>query len=196
MKRGKRKSSWSCGSVFPDCLAVLMTSFCEVMLAGLRDRRRTAPASPTAAGTCASPLCPAACPEQPAQAAPRWDSESPGSCQGWLRRIKGAQLSMSSSQLFILENPLGAGSDAHTEREGASERSAGSEPGSRLSLLWVAPELIPECPPPPPGTTKLQEAAAGAGAAGLPGGWCVSGDVGGALVHGTSFPRGWGNHFE
>lgn len=44
LKRGKRKSSWSCESVFPDCLAATMTSFSEVMLTGLRDWRTACPA--------------------------------------------------------------------------------------------------------------------------------------------------------
>lgn len=46
LKRGKRKSSWSCESVFPDCLAATMTSFSEVMLTGLRDWRTGCPALP------------------------------------------------------------------------------------------------------------------------------------------------------
>lgn len=46
LKRGKRKSFWSCESVFPDCLAAMMTSFSEVMLIQLKDWRTRCPALP------------------------------------------------------------------------------------------------------------------------------------------------------
>lgn len=54
LKRGKRKSSWSCESVFPDCLAAPMTSFSEVLLIGL-ENRTSSPGSPSAL-TCTSPV--------------------------------------------------------------------------------------------------------------------------------------------
>lgn len=60
LKRGKRKSSWSCESVFPDCLAAPMTSFSEVLLIGL-ENRTSSPASPSARSP-AQPLCPATLP--------------------------------------------------------------------------------------------------------------------------------------
>lgn len=63
LKRGKRKSSWSCESVFPDCLAAPMTSFSEVLLTGL-ENRTSSPASPSA-GHLHSP-----CAQQPTPAPP------------------------------------------------------------------------------------------------------------------------------
>lgn len=100
LKRGKRKSSWSCESVFPDCLAAPMTSFSEVLLIGL-ENRTSSPGSPSALSP-AHPLCPALLPSPTLSLR---GSQCPGLCQDSLPRLNEPHIPMSSSRLFILETP-------------------------------------------------------------------------------------------
>lgn len=145
MKRGKRKSSWSCESVFPDCLAryddLILRG--DVNWAERLENRLSSPASPTAAVTCTAParhprLLPSSIhrPPQPSlnptQAAPA-ETQSPVLLPVPLTRVNKPQISISSCQLFILENSLCKISVMHTDLEGGEGIRVLCMPGSEVS---------------------------------------------------------------